>query len=108
MRPLHLALFALLTACASTPRRALRTAHSAALTLVNRTSESVCYLYSSAPNEDDWGADLLGSDTIAPGESHVVYLPRGQFDLRTENCQHETTGTLRSARLTRATELVLQ
>lgn len=106
--PLIATLLAVLTACAASPRPPLRTADSAALTLVNRTSEPVCFLYSSAPNADDWSGDLLGSDTIAPGESHVVYLPRGQFDLRTENCQHETTGTLRSARLTRATELVLQ
>lgn len=107
MRPTLLTLTILCLSCAARPRVS-RSSDSTALTLVNRTSESVCYLYSSPPNDDLWGPDLLGSDTISPGETHVVQMPRGQFDLRTENCQHETTGTLRNARLTRATTLVLQ
>ncbi len=80
----------------------------APMRLVNRTNDTVCYLYLSPPGDDDWGSDWLGSDSLDPGESQTVNLPPGQWDLRTENCQHETTGVLRGARMTRATTLVLQ
>ncbi|MBI5517424.1 MAG: hypothetical protein HY909_26880 [Deltaproteobacteria bacterium] len=81
---------------------------SVGLTVHNRTTDTVCYLYLSIPNEDDWGADRLGSESIAPGEALTVRLPAGEFDLKTENCQHEPTGVLHGARITRGTTLVLQ
>ncbi len=97
------------SACASTPRRDTGgTGGSVAMTLVNRTSDSVCYLYLSPPGEDSWGNDWLGSGTLGAGEQQTLSLPHGQWDLRTENCQHEPTGLLRGARITRATTLVLQ
>jgi hypothetical protein len=98
-----------LTACASgRAGRGSAPAGTVGLSVHNRTSETVCYLYLSIPNEDDWGADRLGAESIAPGEHLTVRLPAGEFDLKTENCQHEPTGVLHGARITRGTTLVLQ
>jgi hypothetical protein len=104
-----------LAACAGTPTPrddatggSHRSRDGGTLTLVNRTNEAVCYLYLSPPADENWGIDRLGSATIGPGERQTVQLPPGIWDLRTENCLHETTGVLHNARITHATTLVLQ
>jgi len=94
--------------CASTPTRIVNDGTAVPLGLTNRAAETVCYLFLSAPAEDRWSDDLLGSATIEPGATRTVRVPRGIWDLRTENCEHELMGVMRSARITRATTLVVQ
>lgn len=101
-----LLLLALLTACA-TVRRAPDHG-SALLTLLNRTNEDVCFIYLSPVDADSWGDDVLDSGSIPPGRSRRVHFPVGEWDMRTENCQHEVTGTLRRARISHGTNLLLQ
>lgn len=96
-----------LAACASTPRF-VNDGTAVPLGLTNRASETVCFLFLSAPGEDRWSDDLLGSATIDPNTTHTVRVPRGIWDMRTENCQHELMGVMRNARITRATTLVVQ
>lgn len=100
------AVFSLL-ACSSTQPVALD-GTAVPLGLTNRASETVCFLFLSVPGEDRWSDDLLGSATIDPNTTRTVRIPRGLWDLRTENCQHELMGVMRAARITRATTLVVQ
>lgn len=78
------------------------------VTVVNRTRDTICYLYLSPINDDSWTDDLLGSATVADGASRSVRLPPGNWDIRIENCQHEGSSILRGARLARGASLVLQ
>jgi hypothetical protein len=101
-----LVVFAL--SCSTASPRLVNDGSFVSLALLNRTSERVCYLSLSPPNDEAWSDDLLGSATIAPGATQAVRLPPGEWHLRTENCQHEVTGIVRNARITRSTTLVLQ
>lgn len=101
-----LLLLLVLSACATA--RSAPDQGSAALTLLNRTSEDVCFIYLSPVDADSWGDDVLDSGSIAPGRSRRVHLPVGEWDMRTENCQHEVTGMLRRARISFGTNLLLQ
>ncbi len=93
--------------CASTPR-VRSDGMTVPITVVNRTRDSICYLYLSPINDDSWTDDLLGSSTVADGATRVVPMPPGNWDIRIENCQHEGSSILRGARLTRGASLVLQ
>ncbi len=93
--------------CAGTTRRGFDQA-TVSLRLMNRTSETVCFLFVSPRDQDAWSDDVLGSASIDPGRAQLVRLPPGLWDLRTENCQHEATGVLRGARITQNTTLMLQ
>lgn len=101
-----LSLLSLAPACASA--RPAPDQNVAALTLLNRTSEDVCFLYLSAVDADSWGEDVLDSGSIPPGRTRRVQLPIGLWDVRTENCQHEVTGVVRRARISHGTNLLLQ
>ncbi|MBL8604147.1 MAG: hypothetical protein JNK72_19630 [Myxococcales bacterium] len=101
-------LLSVIAACASGPRVRRDGADGVNISVMNRTAETVCFLYLSAPAEDTWSDDVLGNGTIAARSRRDVRMPPGQWDLRTENCQHEDTGMLRGARISRGTTLVLQ
>ncbi len=55
-------------------------------TLVNNTGHTVVTLNVSASNENSWGEDILGRDTLANGESAAITFPHGEtecnFDIR--------------------------
>lgn len=95
-----------MSGCASTAQR-FRDEDTVPLTVVNRTTESLCFLYVSPRGRDVWSDDAL-SGTVEPQRRGALRLPPGVWDLRTENCQHEATGILRDARITRGTTLLLQ
>ncbi len=97
-----------LAACSSPQSSLVLDGTAVPLGLTNRASETVCYLFLSAPGEDRWSDDLLGNTTIDPNTTRTVRVPRGFWDLRTENCQHELMGVMRNARITRATTLIVQ
>lgn len=52
--------------------------------LINRGRSAVNELYATLAGVNDWGEDLLGDDTVAPGATYVVRLPNGDclYDLR--------------------------
>lgn len=52
--------------------------------LVNRSRSEVNEVYASLTGNDDWGADKLGDDTVAPGATRVIRLPAGSctWDVR--------------------------
>lgn len=58
-------------------------------TLVNESSQSLHYFYTTPSNEDSWGEDLLGEDgTLEPGEQGAVLIGDGSdqclYDFRFE------------------------
>ena len=61
--------------------------------LVNRGRNAINELYASAEDEDSWGEDRLGDDTVAPGAARVVRLPNGQclYDVRIVYANGEAT-----------------
>ncbi|WP_349312423.1 hypothetical protein [Brevundimonas subvibrioides] len=54
----------------------------------NQTGWTMTYFYAASAGTDDWGADLLGSGTLAPGDSMVVTADNGsgacRYDFRAE------------------------
>lgn len=55
--------------------------------VVNRAPEDICYVYISESNSDEWGDDQLGdNDTITTGGSMTFGFPKGEYDVRLENC----------------------
>jgi hypothetical protein len=63
------------------------TGGAGSVTLINNSSQTVCYLYISPSSSSDWGPDQLGSDVIGPGNSYsITNMPFGTYDLRAEDC----------------------
>lgn len=56
------------------------------LTVQNQSSEDICFLYVSPSTNGSWGDDKLGSDTLNAGDSFVVSVPGGTYDLKAEFC----------------------
>jgi hypothetical protein len=57
--------------------------------LVNKTGVEIYALYVTPHNADDWGDDILGVDTLPPGESVEIKFSRKErvklWDLRVED-----------------------
>jgi hypothetical protein len=102
-----LLLLASLTACASAPR-AFSDGMTVPVAVINRTRDTICYLYLSPINDDSWSDDVLGSTTVSDGATRTIRVPPGNWDIRIENCQHEGSSILRGARIARGSSLVLQ
>jgi hypothetical protein len=96
-----------LPACASAPR-SFSDGMTVPVSLVNRTHDTICYLYLSPINDDSWSGDVLGSATVSDGATRTIRVPPGNWDIRIENCQHEGSSILRGARIARGSALVLQ
>ena len=64
-------------------------------TLVNNTGHTVVTLNVSASNENSWGEDILGRDTLATGEQASITFPHGEtecnFDIRATYDDGDTT-----------------
>jgi hypothetical protein len=64
-------------------------------TLVNNTGHTVITLNVSASNQNSWGEDILGRDTLANGESASITFPHGEtecnFDIRATYDDNDTT-----------------
>lgn len=64
-------------------------------TLVNNTGHIVVTLNVSPNNEDEWGPDILGVDTLANGQTATITFPRGEdqcsWDIRATYDDGDTT-----------------
>lgn len=56
-----------------------------ALTIVNETSEPVCYVWIGAP-QSEWIGDILQDQTIPGWGSLTVYVDPGEWALRADDC----------------------
>jgi hypothetical protein len=62
------------------------------VTVVNGSTQTICYLYASPSTSEDYGEDRLGSfAAIEPGASFTLNgVPPGANDFLAENCAEET------------------
>lgn len=57
------------------------------VTVINDSSEAICYLYISLSSEDTWGDDRLGSaEVLGTGDSKTVSLSAGTYDMLATDC----------------------
>lgn len=59
-------------------------ANDATIVVENNASVTVFYLYISECDDNEWGSDELGNETIAPGEEEEFDVDPGCWDLRAE------------------------
>ncbi len=69
-----------------------------ALTIVNETSEPVCYVWIGAP-ESEWIGDILQDQTIPGWGSLTVYVDPGEWALRADDCSGGETPMKLTSRL---------
>lgn len=63
------------------------------LTLVNNSSETICYVYISPSEDDYWGEDWLGSsETVAPGDRRGFNVDSGIYDMMAADCSDNQIG----------------
>jgi uncharacterized protein len=68
----------------------LAQAGSTAIIIQNNSDEQICYIYMSPSNQQEWGSDWLGTNTVlAAGDALRWSITTGSMDLRMEDCQHE-------------------
>lgn len=79
-------------------------------TLVNNTGRTLMTLNVSANDTDEWGPDILGSETVANGASGTVQFARGQdqclWDIRA-TFEDGQTGDWRGVNLCETTTITL-
>ncbi|MGC9348592.1 MAG: serine/threonine protein kinase [Anaerolineae bacterium] len=64
------------------------------LWIVNDLDTTVCYVYTSLETSDDWGPDRLGDVEVLPsGQSRVLFLTEGIYDMMAEDCDGESVAT---------------
>ena len=57
------------------------------LTVVNQSSNQVCFMRISPTTSSEWGEDWLGSDILGAGDSYTFApVAAGMYDLRAEFC----------------------
>lgn len=61
------------------------------LTVINDSSEEVCYIFISPSNGDDWGDDWMGDmESLPPGGYRVFYVRANTYDLMAADCDDNT------------------
>lgn len=91
MRAFLIAAFATLTTLAAGPASAQSLQD---FQLVNRTGYTIDEVYVSPSNQNSWGDDLMGDDTLEEGQVLNVRFPRGadvcSFDIKVVYDDEET------------------
>lgn len=62
------------------------------LTIVNNTASTVCYVYISSSEDEEWGPDQLGANNTVPsgGSFDITDIPAGTYDLKATDCDNVT------------------
>ena len=58
------------------------------ITIWNRSSETIWYVYISPSSASDWGTDRLGSAVIGPDEVMTFTVNSGTYDIKVEDSNH--------------------
>lgn len=56
----------------------------------NQTSGTICYAMFSPASDPNWGPDQLGSNVITAGSSYSWTVGLGVWDVKLEDCDHNT------------------
>jgi hypothetical protein len=79
---------------------------SPAIVVANRSSTSICYVNFSPANDNSWGDDQLGSsETIEPGNTRSWNVNSGSWDVRLQDCNHNTLAERRGVSVSSSTEV---
>jgi hypothetical protein len=62
----------------------------ATLEIINQTGDTLWYLYISPSSSDSWGEDWFGNEVLMAGETFVVTLEPGTYDLAAVNSEDVT------------------
>jgi len=61
------------------------------LTIKNKSTENICFVYISLPENQSWGDDQLGAaNVIAPNNTFTWQKPAGIYDILLEDCTGNT------------------
>jgi hypothetical protein len=72
-----------------------------ALSIVNATDATVCFLHVSACSDDAWGDDILGpSQVLQAGATATVQIVPGCWDFRADDCSRTPLATRVGNRIT--------
>lgn len=74
-----------------TPEPKQPQAEGGSLDIVNDSGETICFVYISTSDSEDWGPEQLGEDTILePGQTFTITdIPPGTYDIKAEDCSGE-------------------
>jgi hypothetical protein len=62
----------------------------ATLSLSNNAGAPVCYIYVVPPDGEHWRRNRLAVDEIVnPGETRIMDIPAGEYDVRVESCRRD-------------------
>jgi serine/threonine-protein kinase len=65
--------------------------HDSSLTVINNSSQTLCYLFVSLITFDTWGPDQLGTqEVVPPGQQVTLRMPSGSWDFRGETCDQQS------------------
>jgi len=65
--------------------------HDSSLTVINNSSQTLCYLFVSPITFDTWGPDQLGTqEVVPPGQRVTLSMPSGRWDFRGETCDQQS------------------
>lgn len=56
----------------------------------NQSSQTICYAMISSHSDPNWGPDQLGDNTIPAGQSYAWHAGVGTWDVRLQDCNHNT------------------
>lgn len=97
LRSLAVVLTLALSACGgavvgggSTPPPSNQSVAAGTFLISNQTSGTVCYAMFSPASDPNWGPDQLGSSTIGSGETYAWTVGLGVWDVKLEDCDHNT------------------
>lgn len=80
----------------------------AAIVIRNNSGSTICFVNFSATSSSDWGGDQLGSnETIGPGESRSFSVNAGGYDVRMQDCEHNTLAERRGVSVSGSTDVSL-
>jgi hypothetical protein len=77
------------------------------LNVVNTSAKTVCYLYISPSTETEWGADVLESRVLSPGETDKYQVATGTWDFKAEDCDHTELLVMKGQTISDASVLTL-
>ena len=62
------------------------------LTIINNSSNTVCFVYISPSSSEFWGDDWLGAtEVIMSGASRTFNVPQGEYDFKADDCAGDFT-----------------
>lgn len=80
----------------------------ASIVVKNNSSQAICFVNFSSSSDSNWGNDQLGSsETIGPGATRAWTVAAGSYDVRAQDCSHQTLAERRGVAVQGPTEVAV-